>query len=188
MYKKCVNCYKDGKVPNEESCKKCEDDFKAKEQKCETLASQLDFEVQKKECLEQECERLKQLNCIYSIGVKQADELQKTLDHKQAYINNIENYNEQLNKQLDQLKAKNNDLKKQLMQKSDIDMFFSTPIEGWSNDSCGICKYKNCLTEIKEIASKVLLNTHDLEQFEDADALFGALLEIHKKISEVEDV
>ena len=30
-----------------------------KEQECETLASQLDFEVQKKECLEQECEELK---------------------------------------------------------------------------------------------------------------------------------
>lgn len=34
--------------------------FKRKEQECETLASQLDFEVQKKECLEQECERLKE--------------------------------------------------------------------------------------------------------------------------------
>lgn len=31
-----------------------------KEQEFETLASQLDFEVQKKECLEQECEELKQ--------------------------------------------------------------------------------------------------------------------------------
>lgn len=31
-----------------------------KEQECETLSSQLDFEVQKKECLEQECEDLKQ--------------------------------------------------------------------------------------------------------------------------------
>lgn len=37
MYKKCENCYKDGKVPNDESCKKCEDDLKAKEQECEEL-------------------------------------------------------------------------------------------------------------------------------------------------------
>nr|DAD89854.1 MAG TPA: hypothetical protein [Myoviridae sp. ctsip2] len=37
--------------------------LKSKEQECETLTSQLDFEVQKKECLEQECEELKaQLN------------------------------------------------------------------------------------------------------------------------------
>lgn len=48
-------------------------------------------------------------------------------------------------------------------------------------------KLKQTLTEIKEIASTVLLNTHDLEQFKDSDALFGALLEIHKKISEVEN-
>ena len=36
--------------------------IKAKEKECETLASQLDFEVQKKECLEQECEELKTEN------------------------------------------------------------------------------------------------------------------------------
>ena len=34
--------------------------LKRKEEECETLASQLDFEVQKKECLEQKCEELKQ--------------------------------------------------------------------------------------------------------------------------------
>lgn len=44
------------------------------------------------------------------------------------------------------------ELKKQLMQKSEVDMFFNTPIECWSSDPCGVCKYKNCLTEIKEIA------------------------------------
>ena len=37
MYKKCENCYKDGKVPNEESCKKCEDDLKRKEQSLEKI-------------------------------------------------------------------------------------------------------------------------------------------------------
>ena len=56
--------------------------------------------------------------------------------------------------QLDQLKAENEELKKQLMQKSEVDMFFNTPIEGWSSDPCGVCKYKNCLTEIKEIAEQ----------------------------------
>lgn len=34
------------------------------------------------------------------------------------------------------------ELKKQLMQKSEVDMFFNTPIEGWSNDPCGICPHK----------------------------------------------
>lgn len=37
MYKKCANCYKDGKVPDVESCKKCEDDLKRKELECEEL-------------------------------------------------------------------------------------------------------------------------------------------------------
>lgn len=30
MYKKCRDCYKDGKLPNIESCIKCEDELKAK--------------------------------------------------------------------------------------------------------------------------------------------------------------
>ena len=36
-----------------------ENKLTAKEQECETLASQLDFEVQKKECLERECKNNK---------------------------------------------------------------------------------------------------------------------------------
>lgn len=39
--------------------KELEQKLLSKEQECETLASQLDFEVQKKECLEQECEEFK---------------------------------------------------------------------------------------------------------------------------------
>lgn len=55
-------------------------------------------------------------------------------------------------KQLKRKEQECEELKKQLMQKSEVDIFFNTPIEGWSNDPCGICKFKNCLTEIKEIA------------------------------------
>lgn len=29
MYKRCENCYKDGKLPSDESCKKCEESLKA---------------------------------------------------------------------------------------------------------------------------------------------------------------
>lgn len=56
------------------------------------------------------------------------------------------------------------ELKKKLMQKSEVDMFFNTPIEGWSNDPCGICKFKNCLTEIKEIAEiEIECKTYEIE-------------------------
>lgn len=36
----------------------------------------------------------------------------------------------------------NEKLKIQLMQKSEVDTFFNTPIEGWDNDPCKICQYK----------------------------------------------
>lgn len=42
------------------------------------------------------------------------------------------------------------ELKKQLMQKSEVDMFFNTPIEGWSNDPCGICPHKAENEELKK--------------------------------------
>ena len=43
MYKKCENCYRDGKTPDEESCKRCEDDFKAKEQKLDKIKEIMNY-------------------------------------------------------------------------------------------------------------------------------------------------
>lgn len=93
-----------------------------------------------------------------------------------------------------QLKCKEQEceeLKKQLMQKSEVDMFFNTPIEGWSSDPCGVCKYKNCLTEIKEIA-KNMNNECFYDDFdcEDCDMKNGCTYfnkkQILQKISECE--
>ena len=55
----CKGAFKPEELP---FCENFDCEFKRlarKTQECETLASQLDFEVQKKECLEQECEKLK---------------------------------------------------------------------------------------------------------------------------------
>lgn len=40
-------------------------------------------------------------------------------------------------------------LKTQLIQRDDIDTFFNTPIEGWSNDQCGVCEYKGEYKQLK---------------------------------------
>ena len=68
-----------------------------KEQECETLASQLDFEVQKKECLEQECERLKDYFEIKKIITLENGDLvfesgviQKLVDENIRYAQNLE--------------------------------------------------------------------------------------------------
>lgn len=42
------------------------------------------------------------------------------------------------------------ELKKQLMQKDEVNTFFNTPIEGWSNDPCGICPHKAENEELKK--------------------------------------
>ena len=90
----------------------------------------------------------------------------------------------------EQLKAEEQEckeLKKQLMQKSEVDMFFNTPIEGWSSDPCGICKYKNCLTEIKEIAEPFCNACQEFEpKKNDSNCMYCNYGKILQKISECE--
>ena len=59
--------------------------------------------------------------------------------------NNPDCYFKQLKRkeqECEELKKQNEKLKIQLMQKSEVDTFFNTPIEGWDNDPCKICEYK----------------------------------------------
>ena len=66
-----------------------------------------------------------------------------------------EHYRDCYFKQLARKTQECEELKKQLMQKSEVDMFFNTPIEGWSNDPCGICSHKAENEELKkEIINK----------------------------------
>ena len=95
------------------------------------------------------------------------------------------------------LKAKEQEceeLKKELIKKDGVDTFFNTPIEGWSNDPCEICKYKQTLTEIKEIAenSCCLQPTSDCEEYENCKECSRisddeTVKQILQKISEVEN-
>ena len=66
-----------------------------------------------------------------------------------AYSNECE-ANNCYYKQLARKTQECEELKKQLMQKSEVDMFFNTPIEGWSNDPCGTCPHKAENEELKE--------------------------------------
>ena len=80
-------------------------------------------------CIEQENEELKEQ---LQAKEQECEEL-KTIINKSAekFANDyLETFEE------------NKKLKTQLMQKSEVDMFFSTPIEGWDNDPCKICQYK----------------------------------------------
>lgn len=165
-----------------------------------TIEDELKFckEVLKQK--EQECEMLK----IEAEKWESAFTLDtKMLDNAEVRANKLE-------QQLEQLKNENEDLKEQLITLDDEDVVVEITVKQFeeykklkaeNNKLKGIRdrnflhaleeqkradKYLKTIAEIKGIANKVLLNTHNLEQFKDADALFGALLEIHKKISENE--
>lgn len=132
--------------------------IKHKEQECETLTSQLDFEVQKKECLEQECEELK--------------------DKLRTKARGWANVNDQILKEVDQLKADREEALKQL----EFVRTLNTVKEAENR------KLSQTLTEIKEIAerniylkSQLLFYDGDLGQFQ-----HQPIVEILQKINEVE--
>jgi hypothetical protein len=78
--------------------------------------------------------------CIQEIG--DTKQLIKAIREQNEYIQHKEQECERL--------------KKQLMQKSEVDMFFNTPIEGWSNDPCGICPHKAENEELKKTIDDLL--------------------------------
>ena len=92
-------------------------------------------------------------------------------------------------KECTNLKIENEELKKQLMQKSEVDMFFNTPIEGWSNDPCDICRYKQTLAEIKKIAEKHAPRCNDSANcnYTCEACHLSDLKQILQKINEVEN-
>lgn len=61
-------------------------------------------------------------------------------------MNNIAKLQEQLARKTQECE----ELKKRLMQKDEVDMFFNTPVEGWSSDPCGICESKNNYEQLKQ--------------------------------------
>ena len=125
-------------------------------------------------------------NCYYKQLQKEKFE---NLNNRQM-VESAENLiyeNSELIKNLEEKKQECEELKKQLMQKSEVDIFFNTPIEGWSSDPCGICKYKNCLTEIKEIAEPFCNACQEFEpKKNDSNCMYCNYGEILQKISECE--
>ena len=108
-------------------------------------------------------------NCYYKQlkrKEQECKELKNTVDYlrrefkKQKQINHaISRSYKNLNcKDLQKLKADNEELKKLLMQKSEVDMFLNTPIEGWSNDPCGVCPHKAENEQLKEELSAIQHN------------------------------
>ena len=183
-----------------------EKDLKAKEQECETLASQLDFEVQKKECLEQECEKLKKKLKINEVFVDDVME-------SRHYCVNSNSQKErkilELQQQLDQLKSENDELKK-IIERLDvpkhevIDMDIALENEKLKAENEKLDtenkrlvaelanpvfdsfeeldKLKQTLTEIKEIAES------EAKYFPDGDIFARPAIQlILQKISEVEN-
>lgn len=119
-------------------------------------------------------------NCVWKQLARKTQECEQIKEKYEALkLENQEGY-----EIVTELKHECEELKKQLMQKDEINTFFNTPIEGWSSDPCGICKYKNCLTEIKEIAEENI-RIADLEGLNGVYRR-GLAKQIIQKISECE--
>lgn len=118
-------------------------------------------------------------NCYYKQLQKEKFE---NLNNRQM-VESAENLiyeNSELIKNLEEKKQECEKLKKQLMQKTEVDMFFNTPIEGWSNDPCGICPHKAENEELKKELDKEHLLM--LEKQDKATRYFLVLNEIKEYI------
>lgn len=119
------------------------------------LSTILDLQEQLKH-KEQECEELK-------------EKLERQKDYTVTYKSYIYEEEKQLKKQLKCKEQECEKLKIQLMQKSEVDTFFNTPIEGWDNDSCKICEYKQNYQakeqECEKLKTQILsLQTMEIEE------------------------
>ena len=164
---------------------KLEQKLKRKEQECETLASQLDFEVQKKECLEQECEELKiyiesneqQVKEVETLVmdndrlINELDQLKAELTRANCQIADDEILQCDMREAIEGLKAENDKFKETF---DDL-----LKVQYQLADSCK--KLRQCLTEIKEISMGIM--DDDLEE---SSAYYDAK-QILQKISEVEN-
>ena len=90
-------------------------------------------------------EKDKTISCIIESLQAKTKECDELISGKDFYLQKIETLEEECEK-----------LKKQLMQKSEVDMFFNTPVEGWDNDPCKICKYKNEYQRYEQALDEVL--------------------------------
>ena len=128
----------------------------AKEQECETLASQLDFEVQKKECLEQECEELKE----------NLSDLKKDLKFQNDKISELELDLQNANSTIENL---------DLMRVGE----YNTLIDDYDN-------LKQTLTEIKEIAESAIKGEYTTKSFDYTQGMETIGSYVLQKISECE--
>lgn len=128
------------------------------------------------------------LNCYFKQLQKEKFE---NLNNRQM-VESAENLiyeNSELYRNIKEKEQECEKLKKQLMQKSEVDMFFNTPIEGWSNDPCGICPHKAENEELKKKFSKFFnidnQECWDIAFLKDENARYKqALDEIEKELKE----
>lgn len=158
--------------------------LKAKEQECETLASQLDFEVQKKECLEQECEKLKE-NLPNAI-TRLMGELDQLKEQLEAYKMEAEEGRE-INAEL---KAEKEKIEQCIIEQNRLVVGMTKEIE-----TLTFKKYEllQTLTEIEKLAIQgnvycIDYNIDDCEKcIKQSDCKITLFKQILQIISEVED-
>lgn len=144
-----------------------------------------------------ECEKLKEEKQDYCFNCDVAERMRKvvhaatggrlsyanyTVDAiEQAYHDQLEidvEYRTKILKEENaKLKAECEELKKKLMQKSEVDMFFNTPVNGWSNNPCDICECKQALDEIEGMVQTIM----ETNKIYPLQANLGKILDIISK-------
>ena len=125
-------------------------------------------------------------NLINQLAQSAIEDYRQTIERLQKECTEKTNAIIALGEQLKAEEQECEELKKQLMQKSEVDMFFNTPIEGWSNDPCGICPHKAENEELK----KCYKNNSALLDFEETNTtkLVNKVMKLEKTLTEIKEI
>ena len=89
-------------------------------------------------------------NCFYKQLARKTQECKSLKEQIEILQNNYDTATRDCNEEIARLEQKCEELKKQLMQKDEVNIFFNIPIEGWSGNPCDICESKNNYEQLKQ--------------------------------------
>lgn len=126
-------------------------------------------------------------NCYF----KQLARAKDKINYMEEGIKIVENARDDFEREVMQKEQECEKLKTQLMQNSEVNTFFNTPIKGWSNDPCKVCPYKQDYQakdqeceELKEKLDKYLNQEEEEIRQLNNDNKLDEILESIKKANE----
>lgn len=106
-------------------------------------------------------------DCYY----KQLKRKEQELQNQEKIINKLIREHDNFKQECEKLKEENEKLAIKCMQNDEVNTFFSTPIDGWSDNPCNICESKQEYPKYKQALDEIENYVRDNSDFDKSDKL-----------------